>query len=371
MTPSLPSFNRRRFLATSIAGSLAPWISLRGEEGGGRTLGVALLGLGDYSTNWLAPALLKTKHVKLRGIVTGSPEKIPVWQEKYQIPDGNVYNYENFDEIASNKEIDIVYVVTPTGLHAEYAIRAAKAGKHVICEKPMAPTVEDCTRMIDAAKAAGVTLQIGYRLHWDPFHLHFMECARDGRFGKWESISAAFGYRMNDFGGINAWRISRDLGVAGALYDVGVYAVQGQLYTAGQLPVRVTATRSTERPEAFSEVPETHEWVLEFADGRKADGMASYGRNGHWLRAAMEKGAMEIAPSYGYDGQKGFTPAGPMTFQHVPQQALQLDGQALAILRNEASKVPGEMGRRDIRVIRGIMEAAETGKAHEFGKFPG
>jgi predicted dehydrogenase len=362
---------RRRFLAASLATSLSPWISARADDAGPRVLGLALLGLGDYSANQLAPALMKTKHVKLRGIVTGSPEKIPVWQEKYQIPDGNVYNYENFDRIVDNKEIDIVYIVTPTGLHAEYAIRAAKAGKHVICEKPMAPTVEDCTRMIEAAKAAGVTLQMGYRLHWDPFHLHFMECARDGRFGAWKSISAANGYRVTNFGGNNRWRISRDLGVAGALYDVGVYAVQGQLYTAGQLPVRVTATRNTERPEIFTEVPETYEWVLEFADGRKADGMSSYGRNGHWLRAEMEKGPMELAPSYGYGGQKGFTPAGPMDFQHVPQQTLQMDGQALAILKKEASKVPGEMGRRDIFVIRGIMAAAESGKAHEFGSFPG
>ena len=367
----MSSINRRRFLAATAAASSAPWISLRAAEPGPRTLGIALLGLGDYATNQLAPALAKTKHVKLRGIVTGSPEKVPVWQEKHGIPDANVYNYENFDGIAGNKDIDIVYVVTPTGLHADFAIRAAKAGKHVICEKPMAPTVEDCTRMIDAAKAAGVTLQIGYRLHWDPFHLHFMECARDGRFGPWKSISAANGYHVRNFGGNHRWRISRDLGVAGALYDVGVYAVQGQLYTAGQPPVRVTAKHQTERPEMFTEVPETYEWVLEFADGRKADGMSSYGRSGHWLRAEMEKGPMELAPSYGYGGQKGFTPAGPMTFEHVPQQALQMDGQALAILRNEASKVPGEMGRRDIFVIRGIMAAADSGKPHEFGTFPG
>jgi predicted dehydrogenase len=268
--------SRRRFLALGAAASVAPFRSLYAADSG-RVLGIALLGLGDYATNQLAPALQKTKHVKLKGIVTGSPEKVPVWRERHGIPESNVYDYENFDRIADNKEIDIVYVVTPTGLHPEFAIRAAKAGKHVICEKPMAPTVEDCTRMIEAAKAAGVTLQMGYRLRWDPFHRHFMEVARTEKFGKWKSISAANGSMMTKFDGINRWRISRELGVAGALYDIGVYAVQGQLYTAGSLPVRVTAKSRTDRPEHFTEVPETYEWQLEFSDGRKADGFQATG----------------------------------------------------------------------------------------------
>ncbi|MBB5351919.1 putative dehydrogenase [Haloferula luteola] len=365
----MKSISRRQFAQLTAAAALAPYPLLRAQEAGGKKLGVALLGLGDYSTHQLAPALQKTRFAKLTGIVTGSPEKVPVWQEKYAIPDTNVYNYENFDSIADNPEIDIVYVVTPTGLHPEFSIRAAKAGKHVICEKPMAPTVEDCTRMIDAAKQNHVTLQIGYRLHWDPYHLRLMEIMKSNEFGPWSSISAANGGRMENFTGLNRWRIGKELGIAGALYDLGVYCVQGQLYTAQELPHSVTARHSTERTEIFTEVPETYEWTLEFAGGRKAEGWASYGKSGNWIRAEVEKGTVELQPSYGYGGQKGTTPDGPMTLDHVPQQALQIDGQAQAILRGEPSRVPGEMGRRDIRVIRGIMEAAATGQSFEFTDF--
>lgn len=364
-------FSRRKFIGMGSAVALAGLLDARGQSAAAaKPLGVALLGLGDYATNRLGPALLETKHARLTGIVTGSPGKVPAWQEKYKIPDGNVYDYKNFDAIAGNKDIDVVYVVTPTALHPEFSIRAAEAGKHVICEKPMAPTVADCERMIAAARKAGKTLQIGYRLHWDPYHLRLMEIMRDRRFGDWTSISAANGSVMRSFTGLNAWRIGKDLGIAGALYDLGVYCVQGALYTAGTTPVSVTAKHSTARPEIFKEVPETYEWVLEFADGRKADGMSSYGRGGSHLRAVVGKGTVEITPGYSYGGLTGRTPDGAMTFPQVNQQALQLDGQCLAILSNTPSLVPGEMGMRDIQVIRGIMEAAESGKAFKFGKFP-
>ncbi|HVK47841.1 MAG TPA: Gfo/Idh/MocA family oxidoreductase, partial [Pseudobacter sp.] len=115
-----------------------------------KKLGIALVGLGGYSSGQLAPALQETEHCYLAGIVTGTPQKAIDWKSKYNIPDANIYNYENFDEISKNKDIDIVYVVLPNALHAEYVVRAAKAGKHVICEKPMAVTVEDCDRMIAA-----------------------------------------------------------------------------------------------------------------------------------------------------------------------------------------------------------------------------
>ncbi len=363
-------FTRRKFIQLGAAASLAPLIRARAEDVSGKKLGIALLGLGDYSTHQLGPALLQTKNARLAGIVTGSPEKIPVWQEKYKIPEGNVYNYENFDSIADNKDIDIVYVVTPTALHPEFTIRAAEAGKHVICEKPMAPTVADCEKMIAAVKKAGKTLQIGYRLHWDPNHVRLMEIMKNKEFGDWESISTENGGKMTSFTGLNAWRIGK-LGVAGALYDLGVYCVQGALYTAGMNPVSVTASHSTQRPEIFTEVPETYEWVLEFENGRKADGMASYGRNANHLRAKVEKGLVEIAPAYGYGGgPKGRTPDGEMNFPAVNQQALQMDGQCASILASTPSIVPGEMGARDIQIINGIMEAAETGKPFKFGKFP-
>lgn len=364
------SISRRHMIRLGAAASLAPFLRLHAQEAGGKRLGIALLGLGDYSTNQLAPALQKTKHARLAGIVTGSPEKIPVWQKKYEIPDNCVYNYENFDSIADNKDIDIIYVVTPTALHPEFAIRAFKAGKHVICEKPMAPTVADCNRMIEAAKTAGKTLQIGYRLHWDPYHLRLIKAMKEKEFGDFKSLSTANGSVMRTFTGLNAWRIGK-LGVAGALYDMGVYAVQASFYASQLHPVSVTAKKSTERPEIFTEVAETYEWVLEYEGGRKCEGMASYGKQGNHVRVETEKGLLELEPGYGYGGgPRGKTPDGPMSFPPVNQQSLQMDAQCLAIMNDTPSIVPGEMGCRDIQVINGIMEAADTGKSVKFGKFP-
>jgi predicted dehydrogenase len=362
-------FNRRDVLRMGAATAVAPFFSAYGQGSDDKRLGVALLGLGDYATSRLGPALKQTRNARLTGIVTGTPEKIPVWQKEYGIADGNVYTYQNFDTIADNKEIDIVYVVTPTALHSEFAIRAAAAGKHVICEKPMAPTVVDCNRMIEASKKAGKSLQIGYRLHWDPYHRQLMELVAGKKFGDWISISAFNGGRMTSFTGLNAWRIDKQLGVAGALYDLGVYCVQASLYTARENPVSVEAKIFNDRPDIFKGVAETYDWLLEFAGGRTAEGMASYGRNANFIRAKMDKGTIEIEPAYTYDGLKGRTPDGTMQFPSVNQQALQIDGQVEAILTNTPSRVPGEMGCRDVQILQGIVEAAETGKPVVFGKF--
>jgi len=365
----MSNLTRRNVIRLGTAASLATLARVSAAEDAGKKTGIALLGLGNYATTQLAPALKNGRNARLAGIVTGSPDKVPVWQKQYGIPDANVYNYTNFDTIADNKDIDIVYVVTPTALHPEFAIRALKAGKHLICEKPMAPTVEDCTRMIRAAEENKRTLQIGYRLHWDPFHLRLMDAMKEKQFGPWPAIDASDGGRMNDFSGYHAWRVNKELGIAGALYDLGVYAVQAQLYSSQELPIRVTARSWTERKEIFNQVPEHWEWELEFEGGRKAKGFASYGKSVNYIRVETAKGRIQIEPSYGYGGQNGSTPDGPMDFQHVPQQQLQIEGQVDAILSGKPSRVPGEMGRRDIRVIRGIMAAAESGKAHEFGNF--
>ncbi len=363
------TIDRRHALRLGAAATAAPFLNLRAQEGGGKKLGIALLGLGDYATNQLGPALKHTKNARLAGIVTGSPDKVPKWQKDHELPDGNVYDYNTLEKIADNKEIDVIYVVTPTALHAEYTIRALEAGKHVICEKPMAPAEEDCARMIKAAADHKRTLQIGYRLHWDPFHLKLMEAIKTKEFGDWKSIDTSDAGRMTDFTRHNAWRVDKELGIAGALYDLGVYAVQAALYSAQEHPLKVTAKSWTDRKEEFSEVPEHWEWELEFSRGRKAKGFASYGKNGNHVKVETEKGVIQIEPAYGYKGQKGSTPAGPMDFQHVFQQQLQIEGQVDAILSGKPSKVPGEMGQRDIQVIRGIMAAAEGGKAYEFGKF--
>src|SRR3954469_18921101 len=166
---------RRRFIgqvsSAAAAFALASKISRAVDQPmNGRKLGVALVGLGYYSTRELAPALRLTEHCKLAGVVTGTPAKGTKMAAEYGFPEANVYGYDTMARMADNRDIDIVYVVTPNGLHAEHCIAAAKAGKHVITEKPMANSVADCDAMIAACKKAGVKLSVGYRLHFDPFH---------------------------------------------------------------------------------------------------------------------------------------------------------------------------------------------------------
>ncbi|HZL46596.1 MAG TPA: Gfo/Idh/MocA family oxidoreductase, partial [Opitutaceae bacterium] len=161
-----------------------------------RQLGVALLGLGSYATHQLAPALQLTRRCRLVGVITGSPGKAEKWARQYNLPKKNLYDYGNLEQIAGNPEIDVVYVVTPPALHPEFAIRAAKAGKHVISEKPMACSVADCDAMIAACRDARAKLSVGYRLHFDPYHQELMRLAGPAGMGPFERISGDFSFTM-------------------------------------------------------------------------------------------------------------------------------------------------------------------------------
>ena len=193
-----------------------------------RKLNVALCGLGRYA-GYLAEGMLLSTHCRLAGIVSGTPAKITDWQKRYNIPSKNCYNYQNFDEIIANKDIDVVYVVVPNGLHKTFTIRAAKAGKHVIVEKPMAVSVAECEEMIAACKTAGVQLAIGYRLHYEPYHQELMRLGRQKVFGQVRFIDVSLGYRLDGIPPTD-WHLKRALSGGGPLMNLGVYCVQSSRY---------------------------------------------------------------------------------------------------------------------------------------------
>ena len=322
-------------------------------------LGVALLGLGGYAGGQLAPALQSTEHCYLAGIVTGTPSKIPTWQSKYSIPDKNVYNYENFDSIKENNDVDIVYVVTPNALHNEFVIRAAQAGKHVICEKPMATSVEDCEAMIAGCKKAGKLLSVGYRLHFEPYNLEMVRLGTKRIYGNIKKITAGFGFTAGD---PTQWRLKKALSGGGPLQDVGIYCIQGICYTTGLEPIAVTAQEGPKTdPNKFKEVEQSLTWRFEMPNGIIAEGHSSYGDNFNFLKVEAERGTFELTSAYGYSGQSGKTSDGSMNFPRIIQQAKQMDGFGLSIKNNQPSIVPGEMGKRDVRFIAAIYEAMKTG----------
>ncbi|HEX2533866.1 MAG TPA: Gfo/Idh/MocA family oxidoreductase, partial [Chitinophagaceae bacterium] len=255
-------------------------------------LGVALVGLGYYSTDLLAPALQLTRHCYLAGIVTGTPAKAEAWQKKYSLKEGNIYNYENFDKIADNPEIDVVYVVLPPSLHREYTVRAANAGKHVWCEKPMAVTARECQDMIDACRRNKKTLAIGYRLQHDPNTQEYRKIVRQKLLGDVQSVSCGAGYRE---GRTDHWKQKKELG-GGALLDMGVYAIQGARMGTGMEPVAVlSAQTSTTRPEIYKNgLDETVVATLEFPGGVRADIKTSFGENINFLNIRCAKGEIKV-----------------------------------------------------------------------------
>jgi len=351
--------SRREFLKR--AGSVAavstvgiPSVLLPRDD---EPLGVALCGLGSYAGGQLAPGLQQTEHCELRGIVTGTPAKIPRWQQRYDIPDANVYSYETLPEIANNDDLDVVYIVTPPGVHARDAITAAKAGKHVWCEKPMAMDVEECRAMIDAAEKNGVQLTIGYRLQHEPNNRAVMRYTDEETYGAVQEVQTGAGYD-GAHPDPDDWRRDAELG-GGALYDMGVYPINAARYAVGREPIAVQGRTWSEREEMYSEVPEFAEFTLEFPGGVIAEGETSFGKSTNYLDVTYTDGWCRLRPFQSYSGVQGTTSDGTqLRPSGQDQQARQMDNDARAIKEGTDPIVPGEEGLADIRIVNAIQESS-------------
>ncbi len=355
--------SRREFLEHCALGTAA-LVALgsqatAAEPSPARKLGVALVGLGGYSTGQLGPALRQTQHCRLAGVVTGSPEKGRQWARDYGFPEKNIHDYGTMARLADHPDIDIVYVVTPNGLHAQHAIAAARAGKHVICEKPMATSVADCDAILAACAAAKVRLSIGYRLHFDPYHEELRRLVRTREFGPFMKTSGGFAFRM----GPSQWRATKNLAGGGPLMDLGIYVIQEACMAAGAAPIAVSAKeRPKQRPDFFRDVEEGIEWTLEFPDGARGDGYTSYNDGRNDFRAEAAGGWFEVKPAFSYSGLAGATSRGALRVDPpVNQQARQMDDFAQCVLTGRPSAVPGEMGRRDMVIIEAIYASAAAG----------
>ncbi len=358
-TLSRRSFIRKSSLAVAGTGLLANSFAipniLTGKQ---KKAGIALVGLGYYSTDLLAPALQETETAYLAGIVTGTPSKKEIWMKKYGIPGKNVYNYDNFDEIADNPEIDIIYVVLPNSMHKEYTIRAAKAGKHVICEKPMAVNAEECREMIMACKENEVQLSIGYRMQFEPYTQEIMRLGQEKVFGSVQQIScgAAFFNPSTDH-----WKLKRSMG-GGAMMDMGVYPLNAARYVTGEEPVNVSARSYNIRHEIYTEAEEVMLFDLEFPSGCIASLSTGFHANYNYLKVFAEDGRFELEPFQGYRGIKGKTSERVLDFPDINQQATQMDEVAECILNGKPMRVPGEEGLKDMIVVDKIYACAAKEK---------
>lgn len=340
----------------------------------GKKLNIALCGLGNYAS-LLADSFQDAQYCQLAGIVTGTPSKAEIWKKKYNIPEKNIYNYENFDSIIKNKDIDLVYVVTPNSLHKEFTVRAAKAGKHVIVEKPMAITPEDCEEMIKVCNENNVQLALGYRLHYEPNHLEVKRLGQEKVLGQVRYIETALGYstydihdanKPVDLNDRNEWRMTKKFAGGGTLINLGVYCIQVSRYVLGEEPIAVTAQFGTvNNKNRFKEVEENITWQMEFPSGAVANCCSSYGFGIDRFHAAADEGFFEMSPAVSYGPFVGKRSDGkPFNFPVINQQQTQMDEISKVILENKKlpNHITGEEGIKDVKIIKAIYKAAETGK---------
>lgn len=362
--------SRRRFIQKITASAVAlPMIPGLSKEitslptYQGKTLRVAILGLGSYGTR-VADAMKDCKAAKLVGAISGTPAKLTDWQSKYGIDQKNCYNYENFDSIKNNPNIDAVYLTTPNSLHMPHCLRVAAAGKHVISEKPMALNAAEGQKMVDACKKANVKLLVGYRMHFEPKTLEIVKMRAAGEFGKILFFQGLSGFKIGD---PTQWRLKKELAGGGAMMDIGVYSINGSRYMIGEEPIWVTAQEVKTNPEKFKEgVDETITFQLGFPGGAVASCLSTYTMNDlDKFFLDGDKGFAEMQPSTGYGPIKARTKStGELTHPHVTHQTVQMDEMAGIILDGKTPTIPvdGEEGLKDLKIVDAIYEAVKTGK---------
>jgi predicted dehydrogenase len=328
----------------------------------GPLLRVAILGLGGYGT-MVAEAMQKCTKAKLVGVVSGTPSKVKAWQSKYGIPEKNCYNYDNFDNIKNNPDIDAVYVITPNGLHHDFVIRTAAAGKHAICEKPMAVNAQEGQAMVDACKKANVKLLVGYRMHFEPKTLEVIRMRQNGELGKIRFFQGQCGFTIGD---PTQWRLNKKLAGGGSMMDIGIYAINGARYMTGEEPVWVTAQETKTDTVKFKEgVDETIQFQFGFPSGAVASCLSTYNMNNlDRFFLDGEKGFAEMQPSTGYGPIRGRTHLGELNQPVTTHQTVQMDEMVDIIFKNKQPVVPvnGEEAVKDLKLIDAIYLAVKTGK---------
>ncbi|GGH04980.1 Gfo/Idh/MocA family protein [Mucilaginibacter phyllosphaerae] len=381
---SAQSVNGGKSLADTISVNLPPRDALSEQKLSGppallppqKRIGFAIVGLGDLALNQIMPAFGSSKYAKPVALVSGHPDKAQKVAAQYGIAPKNIYSYQNFDQIKNNPDIDAVYIVLPNSMHEEFTIRAAKAGKHVLCEKPMANSAEQARRMIKACKDAGKKLMIAYRIQYEPHNRLAMKWARDKHFGRVKIIELA---NTQNAGAPGQWRLKKALAGGGSLPDIGLYCLNTSRFILGEEPEMVMATvYSTPGDPRFKEVEESVLWQMHFPSGALVNATTSYGThksrryrcyadNGGWfgldpafdyqrlqIEASQAQGNLEVKQSPDMGEKDQFT--------------LELDHMAQCILENKTPYTPGEEGLQDHIIMEAIYESARTGKPVKLNK---
>jgi len=322
----------------------------------------AVVGLGYISQDATLPAFFNAQsNSEVRALVSDDPLKARRLSGKYDVP--LFYSYEEFDLCLKSGEIDAVYIALPNSMHAAYAIAAANAGIHVLCEKPMAPTEKECQAMITAAQDNGVKLMVAYRLHFERANLHAIEAIRSGKIGAPRIFSSVFSQQTAS-GNI---RLQRDLG-GGPVWDIGIYCLNAARYLFRSEPQEVFAMAATSDDPRFREVEESVTAVLRFPEARLATFSCSFGAASvSEFQVVGSKGNLRADPAYDYSQglrlkvtMNGTTRESvfPKSDQFAPELLYFSD----CILKNREPEPSGMEGMADVRIIQSIYESIESGK---------
>lgn len=346
-----------------------------------KRLGWAIVGLGDFATKQIMPNFADCKRSKLVALVSGDRAKAAKYAEQYGLNSKNIYDYQTFDRLRENPEVDVVYIILPNGMHHEYTLRAFQAGKHVLCEKPMANTVKECEEMIAVGKRADKKLMIAYRAQYEPFNLAAIEKCRSGALGRLKTIVADHGRNLNPQEKRDVWRMNKALAGGGSLYDIGLYSLNATRYLTGEEPTEITAQMfSTPDDPRFREVEENVNFTLRFPSGVLANCTSSYGfQEVKRYRVFGDKAWLELDPATDYYkhrmtiGRKN--PASSEENQIAPkalieeqeiqegnQFAAEMDHLSQSVQESRDPKTPGEEGLQDVRLMQLIYQAAREGK---------
>ncbi len=358
-------FTRRDFgrvigVSAGLAG-MAP--TLRAQDAAStKKMGYCIVGLGRISMDHFMPALKMSQKAQVTALVSGHRDKAEKMAAEYNVPAKNIYDYKNYDEIAHNSDIDAMYIALPNNMHAEYTIRAANAGKHVLCEKPMATTVKDCQSMISACKAANKKLMIAYRCQYEPTNLRAIKMIQDGELGSIQAIESANGFSEK----LGEWRLNKKMAGGGPLMDVGIYSLNACRYLTREEPVHLEGYSSViDHDGRFAQVEENVGWTMKFPSGVVASCNTTYGAKMEgYFRVHGSKGVMHMEPAFGYQGLhlkadiQGQPAIDEPDTQKDPYQfVLEGDYFADCVRENKEPKTDGEEGLRDMQYIAEIYKS--------------
>lgn len=330
-----------------------------------RKIGYAVVGLGNIARNSILPAFANCRRAKLAALVSRDKQKAAALRAKFKAAIS--YTTKDYENCLANPEISVVYIATPPGEHEEFTVRAAEAGKHVLCEKPLAAAVAQSARMVEACRRQGVLLMTAYRKYFEPATLYLKSLASNGSLGRLDMIHTSFSELFTP-GVSPAWLLDPALAGGGPMMDLGVYCVNTSRWLAGEDPVEAVARSWRHDTQRFKDVEEGVTFRLKFPSGLVVQGSSTYGAAmSSFIFVQGTKGWVSLSPAYPFEDARRVTGkiAGRSVdrrFKALDEFALEIDAFAFAIQKKKAVEPDGIQGHRDMIILQAIYESARNGQ---------